>query len=292
MRQGAKPETAAIIAFYTETDWMFRILAGLRGSPSMHAGLGGSGARAQRAMNQALSDRAGIAAGMRVIDAGCGVGSSVLWLAAQQDVKAIGLTIVPQQAAYAQELAHNAGLAPQAIFCCADYHAAPVLSGTADVIWMVESLCHATDHAGVLAEAYRMLAPGGRLVIADRLRRRRPDPPPAERLLTRWLSNWAMPDLLTAAELRDHLRRTRFQRITQEDVTTEAWAALRFLGLLGAVSLPAAALLYLARLQNTRQLTAINANVDQYRALRRNLWGYYLTTAHKAACTEGPPGNR
>ncbi len=270
-----------IVAFYTETDWMFRVLAWLRGSPSMHAGFGAGGARAQQAMNQELSARVAIRPGMRVIDAGCGVGSSVLWLAAEHGVQAIGLTIVPQQAFQARDLAYGAGLSRRAAFCCADYHHAPLADGSADVVWMVESMCHAADHAEVLAEAYRLLAPGGRIVIADRLRRRRPDPPAAEHLLWRWLSNWAMPDLLTASELRSELSTAGFQYIRQEDITVQAWPALRFLGLLAAVSLPAAAVLHVAGLQNDRQLHAIRANFDQYLALRRNLWGYYLTTAHK-----------
>jgi cyclopropane fatty-acyl-phospholipid synthase-like methyltransferase len=274
------PDRAAIVAFYRETDWMFRVLALLRRSPSMHAGLGPGGLRAQRALNRALAERAGVGAGTRVVDAGCGIGSSALWLAAERGAQVLGLTIVPQQAAQAQALAQRAGLAGNLAFCCADYHRQPLPAGQADVVWMVESLCHAADHAQVLAEARRLLAPGGRLVIADRLRRRRPETPADERLLQRWLTDWAMPDLLTAGEVCAQLSAAGFQQVQQEDVTTEAWPALRFLGVLAAVSLPATALLHRAGLQSTRQLDAVRANLDQYLALRRNLWGYYLTTAH------------
>ena len=48
-------------------------------------------------MNRVLADRAGIRPGQRVLDAGCGVGGSSLWLAEQRGAAVVGITPVASQ---------------------------------------------------------------------------------------------------------------------------------------------------------------------------------------------------
>jgi tocopherol O-methyltransferase len=276
-----------VVAFYDRTDWMFRVLSVFRASPSMHAGLWDAGTRTHAAalatLNRELADRAGVEPGMRLLDVGCGAGSSVLWLADHRPVFAVGLSLVRRQVFQGARLAeHNRGPG-LARFLCADYTWAALASATFDVVWSIESVCHASDKAALLAEAYRLLRPGGRLVIADRFRSGRPLPTTSEDLLRRWLGGWAMPDLFAAAELAEALERAEFADVVVEDVTRRAWPSLRFLGLFAAVSWPAALLLHTLGLQDDVQIAGIRGCIDQYRALRRGAFGYYLISATRPA---------
>ena len=47
--------------------------------------------------NAFLAERAGITSGTRVLDAGCGVGGSTIWLAGELGARATGITLVPRQ---------------------------------------------------------------------------------------------------------------------------------------------------------------------------------------------------
>src|SRR5256885_1436350 len=53
---------------------------------------------AQRRLIERLATQAGIERGSRVLDVGCGLGGSSLWLAENLDCEVIGLTLSPVQA--------------------------------------------------------------------------------------------------------------------------------------------------------------------------------------------------
>ncbi|MBX0326366.1 methyltransferase domain-containing protein [Oscillochloris sp. ZM17-4] len=262
---------------------MFRTIELWRRSPAMHAGLWPPGTRSHRSaldtINRELAGRAGVLPGETVLDAGCGAGSSVLWLSARMAVTAIGMTIVPDQARRGAALARRGAAPGRAAFLCGDYARSPVADSSVDVVWALESVCHAPDKPAMLAEARRALRPGGRLVIADRMRRRRNETPPGNALLRRWLDGWAMPDLATPEELAAAAGAAGFADVHVEDVTALAWPSLRFLGLFAGASLPAAIILRALGMQSDVQLAGIRGCVDQYRSLRRGLWGYHILTA-------------
>jgi tocopherol O-methyltransferase len=272
-----------VTAFYDQTDWMFRVLAILRASPSMHAGLWDRGtpthAAALATLNRELAERAGLRAGMRLLDAGCGAGSSVLWLAERHPVSAVGLSLVRRQVHQGARLADRLPGSGTACFLCGDYTCVGLASASVDVVWAIESICHAADKQAFLAEAFRLLRPGGRLVIADRFRSGRPLPAASEVLLRRWLDGWAMPDLFAANELADAIGLSGFGDVAVEDVTRRAWPSLRFLGLFAGASWPAARLLHAIGLQDDIQIAGIRGCIDQYRALRRGAFRYALISA-------------
>src|SRR5260370_37363434 len=56
-------------------------------------------------MSRALADRASLRPGMRVLDAGCGVGGPALWLAETYGVEVLGVTLSEVQLARARKYA-------------------------------------------------------------------------------------------------------------------------------------------------------------------------------------------
>ncbi|HEY9761691.1 MAG TPA: methyltransferase domain-containing protein [Trichocoleus sp.] len=112
----------------------------------------------------------GVTTSHHILDAGCGIGGSALYLAEKYQAQVIGITLSPVQANRATERAAAAGLdlnkPPCAEFRVADAQATPFEDQQFDLIWSMESGEHMPDKAAFLQECYRLLKPGGRLLMA------------------------------------------------------------------------------------------------------------------------------
>jgi ubiquinone/menaquinone biosynthesis C-methylase UbiE len=111
----------------------------------------------------------GLGEGSRVLDLACGIGAVSCWLASQVGVtgKVIAGDVNPDQLVVAKW------------HCAKCEHPAPIeymevnaydtglASESFDIVHMRLLLCHLTDPTKVLAEAYRLLKPGGALVCQD-----------------------------------------------------------------------------------------------------------------------------
>ncbi|HEX8460681.1 MAG TPA: methyltransferase domain-containing protein, partial [Segetibacter sp.] len=104
-------------------------------------------------------------------------------------------------------------------FLVADYLHTPFNDNSFDVVWAFESVCHAPEKRLFYKEAYRILKPGGKLLMAEYLRTGRPMTGDKEALLTDIFYKWAIPDLDTISEHRDHATRTGFTSFKNRDVT-------------------------------------------------------------------------
>lgn len=91
-----------------------------------------------------------------VVDIGCGPGNLYANLGGKPKVL-IGVDVAPGSLKMAQEIGYEPLLA--------DAHALPFVSGFADIVAVNASLHHCDDMVKVLAEAARLVRPGGTLVI-------------------------------------------------------------------------------------------------------------------------------
>src|SRR6266567_8389602 len=198
------PDLPRIRAYYDQTWLDYRMLWLNPQNRAIHFGYWDehthSHAESLLNMNRVLASHLGIRSGQRILDAGCGVGGSAIWLAKTYDVEVVGITPVASQVARAHRYAQEQGVADLVSFEQQDYTHTAFSDASFDVVWAMESLCHAPEKRLVLAEARRLLRPGGRLGIVEYLRTRRPHAAVGEALLHSWLSGWAIPDLATAAE--------------------------------------------------------------------------------------------
>ena len=101
-----------------------------------------------------------------ILDVGCGIGGSTLYLAQKFNAEATGVTLSPEQAKRAQERATEANLADQVQFQVANALDLPFTENRFDLVWSLESGEHFPDKAKFLQEAYRVLKPGGMLLMA------------------------------------------------------------------------------------------------------------------------------
>lgn len=101
-----------------------------------------------------------------ILDVGCGVGGSTLYLAERFNCQATGITLSPLQQQRAQQRAQIAHLESKVSFRVADALELPFADNSFDLIWSLESGEHMADKSRFLQECYRVLQPGGILLLA------------------------------------------------------------------------------------------------------------------------------
>ncbi len=171
--------------------------------------------------NRTLAQRARITNADTVLDAGCGVGGSSLWLAKHTGAHVTGITVSSRQCEKAQELAMREGLASKTHFLVRDYLDTKFPSESFTVVWGLESLCYAHDRVDALAtELYRVLKPGGRLVVADGFLGKSGNLSEHERRLVRIFEDgFVLPPMTTPEAFSVALGRAGFKNIEVTDVT-------------------------------------------------------------------------
>lgn len=136
--------------------------------------------RAQIDLIEELLLWAGVQQAQNILDVGCGIGGSSLYLAQKFNAMATGITLSPVQAARAKERAEYAGLSTKTQFQVADALNMPFADASFDLVWSLESGEHMPDKVKFLQECYRVLKPGGTLIMVTWCHR--PTEPPAEPL--------------------------------------------------------------------------------------------------------------
>lgn len=101
----------------------------------------------------------------RVLDAGCGLGGTMIDLAARLEGDCYGVTLSAAQAAAARRAIAAAGLSERVRVLVQSYDEPP--RGPFDLIVAIESLAHSADPAASLAALARQLSPGGVMAIVD-----------------------------------------------------------------------------------------------------------------------------
>jgi cyclopropane fatty-acyl-phospholipid synthase-like methyltransferase len=281
----ALPARQRIETYYDQTWKDYRFLWLNRRNLAFHFGYFDEAtqthAQALQNTNRTLADRARVGPGQRVLDAGCGVGGSGLWLAQQRGALVVGVTLVRGQVLLGRQLAARHGCAERLLFVQTDYTRTPFASGSFDVVWALESLCHAPRKAAFYDEAARVLRSGGRLVVAEYMRAARPLPAPAEHMMRQWLDGWAIPDLDTPAEHTVHATAAGLGEVSVDNFTPRARRSLRRLYRIACVSYPFARTARLLGMRSATQHGNVVAALRQYQALQRGYWQYTVLTAAK-----------
>ncbi|WP_368564656.1 class I SAM-dependent methyltransferase [Pseudoxanthomonas sp. UTMC 1351] len=102
--------------------------------------------------------------GMRVLDAGCGTGEALGWLAAEVGREG---TVVGMDLATAHIAAARAVRPENAWVIQADLLTTPLAPASFDAIWSVNTFNHLHDPLAAVKAATRLLRPGGRIALGQ-----------------------------------------------------------------------------------------------------------------------------
>lgn len=262
---------------YYQTDWHHHMHYGFDrdlpkgGNPTEH-------------MVRHLAALAGLSKGERLLDAGCGVGGSAIFLARELGIECTGITLVESQARLARGFARKGAPGPaHARFAVNDFHVPAFKPGTFDAVWAVESFDHAVDKKAWVASMYSLLKPGGRLIIADGFRAAAPRNGKQAKAYAGFLAGWAVPHLCSAPELHDYAAAAGFERAHGEDISADVLPHARAIFRFGLIFIPIRWVLAGLGLTSREKLGNAYATYFQYRAMRQGLWEYWAFCFRKPA---------
>jgi tocopherol O-methyltransferase len=233
--------------------------------------------------NEVMASKAGIKAGDLVLDAGCGVGGSAVYLAKKVGCKVKGITLLEDQVAKASEYASRNAVNQLVTFHQQDYTKTDFKDASFDVIWGIESICYAEPKKAFIDEAFRLLKPGGRLIISEILAtKEKMTLSENSDLLDNGYKLCMVNSLDTANQYLDNLKLAGFDQITIDDMTEFIRPSINrlHLGYYPATIYNTIKNLFgtdfsLTQLENTKMLYYL------HKSLKRKLWHYGLIYAEK-----------
>ena len=117
--------------------------------------------------NEIMAGAVDLGPDTRVLDLGCGYGSTARYLAAKFGCPVTGTNISQKELDLARERASGAGLTHLLTFEYEDFHKLAYPENSYDVVWSQEAFLHAADKNAVLSECRRVLKPNGSLIFTD-----------------------------------------------------------------------------------------------------------------------------
>lgn len=224
-------------------------------------------------MNEVLAGMAQAGDGDTVLDAGCGVGGSLFYLADRFRLKGTGITLSERQLAYALKANEKRKNREQLTFLLKDYTDTGFPPGTFSLVWALESITSSSEKEKFAREARRLLKPGGKLIVADYYKTDRPD---TRHLLEKWRKTWSMAPFVTSGVFTALFEKAGFRHLETRNITRNIRPSSKNMyraSLLGALP----SLLYnlthhTSRFAKTHYLSGIY----QYKALKQGLWEYHI----------------
>lgn len=190
---------------------------------------------------------AGLGAASRAIDIGCGRGDHTRQLAARTKCNITGVDLVLsrlQDAAHCSAVANNG-------FIQATIQQLPLRTAAFDFVWCCDMLMHVRDLPAALTECFRILRPGGKMLLVTILETDRMEPGERARLCRPLLIH---PESLCRFSLERYIAHAGFAALTSDNLGAELIESQHEAGE-GSYDL-----LKLARLRRTRPalLRAVN----------------------------------
>ncbi len=231
--------------------------------------------------NKVLMNICEIKDGDKILDAGCGVGGAAFFLSQKKNVSVTGITLSERQVAFASNLVKKLHLSNAPEFLIMDYTNTSFDDESFDVIWACESFSSAPEKKLFVNEAYRLLKPGGKLILSDYFLTSQGSTED-DLLIKKWGQTWSISNLITIENFHDQLTTAGFANIQLYDYTrqiTKSAKRMYFASLLACI--PSETYNFFNRNVSRFAKHHYKSGYYQYKALKKGLWKYRVVCCEK-----------
>jgi len=159
----------------------------------------------------------GLKPGMHVLDVCSALGAPARQIAKKYGVKVTGIDFTKTMLTKANERTKAAGLDNLVTFVDGNALDMPFKKETFDVVWGQEAWCYVTDKDRLMAEAARVLKPGGKIIFTDWVITGKVEEP----LLAKLYESMSFPYMETLQGWGDLMKKYGLKNIKVEDQTEE-----------------------------------------------------------------------
>jgi cyclopropane fatty-acyl-phospholipid synthase-like methyltransferase len=171
--------------------------------------------------NGFLAEKAQIRPDAKILDAGCGIGGSSIWIAKNLKANVVGLALTEKEINKAKRLSRLNGTDKLTTFFVRDFIRTEFEEESFDIIWAIESICHAADKKRFLTESFRILKKHGRIVLADGFLLRGPRDEKERQFLEEFLEGLVLPNLANTETFKKDLETAGFRNVRMWEKTQE-----------------------------------------------------------------------
>ena len=231
-------------------------------------------------INKNLAKISDIQSTHHVLDAGCGVGGAALYLAKNIGCKVTGITLSKKQLRIANNELQKSNLKDLVKFEIQDYTKTNFKDNSYDIVWACESVCYASPKKAFVNEAFRILKPGGKIILCDYFLTHIGELD-EKSYIKNWGNRWAISEFNALGTFSKTLEKNGFEIIENLDITKNIYRSSKRLYYSYVFGLIPSMLYNIIYKSSRFSRTHYKSGYYQYKTLKEGLWEYRIFLAKK-----------